>query len=995
MEDKKLDTLSEELIKIINNRSNPFEKIKVLIPSYSLKSYFKTYWLKKSKDNVLMNVYFYTVDDLLVEFACDDKQILSSDLIILYILEELSSNLSDYNELNKYYYINETINHNKLYDLSKMLSDLYIEYEDDLFDYNSTNIYTSDEEKLFNKITLQASNNQAKQNKIFTRKEIIDEHNFHSGTFVSFGFNQYTKLEERLINKLNISDEHNLMLSNNKDIKSLKIITAPSKIREIEGIHTEICKILLNNNVTYSDILVLCPKVTEYKTIIRQVFHQDNINYPSITRSINQEANIPTNITNVLIKLKDIVKKEYYSSLDFIELISNPIIKKNRGITDEDIKIIKEILVNLNIKRENTNSNTIKDFTYLKTRLLLNQVLDINILDHNLTCISDKCYIPFDSIGLTDSIVCSIVDTIDDLNNIIEFYKSYNNKVDIDKFREQLNCWFSNAHSNGEEKNTNYELIINDLDNYKNIVRSNLSIDILFDYLKDRSLTKAGINDNYFLNGITFANFDYKALLEAKYIFLIGCDNNSLNTNLSLSELDIRDHTRRKFEYKARFENAFVLQTSLAKEKAFISYVREDLKTEEEIYPSNLIDNVIYEKEGLNSLKEYKDKYKNDIDNYEEIPLDETRDSNLLFTKREEINKKYFDELKKIKIDNDNIADTNELSNNTTNTNSISNEKIIEVKLKDLRDFLEEPYSFWISKLFGREDETDDFLNDEFEILDIDKLSSYSIVKDLVIENYNQEENANDKVKDKYTLINKLPLINESLKDKTFNDEIDKSKILIKDGYRVKLFDDLNVYDGKNKVNYLIKISNEILIKEDENNVNLSIIKVSKNNNKIEESKKFKDYLELYLYSLVYVISKGNNNTKYNIELDTGLKTQLPKKFEISYDTALNNLVNIINKMNDSINDLKYFKYDKAFELDNDGNVKKFNYNNYSDTYTLYENSGPWAYFKFKDLVNKHNINGLTYGKLDFKDAKDECDKVISEYKKFYDENICGSKAGE
>ncbi len=908
-----------------------------------------------------MNVYFYTVDDLLASFA-SNNQILSSNLIILYILKELSSNLSDYENLNKYYYINDSINCNKLYDLSKMLSDLYIEYEDDLFDYTSENIYTSDEEKLFNKITAQAcqNNNETSNNNIITRKDLINKIDVKKDVYVSFGFNQYTKLEERLINKLNISDEHNLILQNNKDIKSLKIITAPSKIREIEGIHTEICKILLNNNVTYSDILVLCPKVSEYKTIIRQVFHQDNVNYPSITRSINQEANIPTNITNVLIKLKEIVKKEYYSSLDFIELLSNPIIKKNRGITDEDIKVIKEIVLNLNIKRENTNSNTIKDFTYLKTRLLLNQVLDINILDHNITSICDKRYIPFDSINLTDSIVSTIIDTIDDLNNIIEFYKSCkNNKVDIDKFRKQLDCWFSNIDSNGEEKNTSYELILNDLDNYKKVVSSNLSIDILFDYLKDRSLTKAGINDNYFLNGITFANFDYKALIEAKYIFLIGCDNNSLNTDLSISELDIRDYTRRKFDYKTRFENAFVLESSLAKDKVFISYVREDLKTEEEIYPSNLIDNIVYEKERLNSLKEYKEKYKNDKDYYEEIPLDETRDSNLLFTKREEINKKYFNELKGIKVNSDNTSDTKDLSNNETNTNSQSNEKIIEIKLKDLRDFLDEPYSFWITKLFGREDETDDFLNDEFEALNLDGLSSYSIVKDLVINKINK--GTDDKIKDKYILENKLPLINDKIRDKTFETVLDKANSLYQNkiGYEIKLFDDTLIDK------YLIKVSNEILIKEVNNIINISLIKA--------KSEKFKDYLELYLYALLYVYNKRDLNT-YTINLDVKNKDGFENPITLTYNDAKTRLIEIIKKMFESINDLKFFKYD--YINDNSYDIK--------DPFGQY---GICKDFNFKDLLDKNNIPGYS--------DKEDLEKTIDEYKKFYNKNICGSKAGE
>ncbi len=966
MKNCKLDCLSKELVHIINDRENPFKKINVLVPSYSLKSYFKAYWLKNNKNNVLMNVYFYTIDNLLESLVNSNEKLLTSDLITLYILEELYSNINNYKTLSNYYN-NNSINFNKLYDISKMLSDLYIEYENDLYDLKSSSIYSSDEQKLFNIIE-----SKAKKDNVLTRKDLIKNINNTNNIFVSFGFNQYTKLEEELINKLNISSDFNLQLINNKEINSLKIITAPSKIREIEGIHTEICKILLDENNTYSDILVLCPKVSEYRSIIRQVFHQDNVKYPSLTRTINAEANVATNITNVLVKLKEIVKKQYYSSLDFIELLSNSLIKKNRHLSDDDIKVIKDILVNLNIKRENINSNTIKDFTYLKTRLLLNQVLDINILDHNITNINNKDYIPFNSISLNETISCVIVDTINDLNKLIEFYNNYKNKVDIGLFKEQLDIWFSNLDSNGGEKNSDYQALLNDLENYKNIITCDLSIDILFEYLKDRSLSKAGSNDNYFLNGITFANFDYNALIEAKYIFLIGCDNNSYNTNLTLSELDIRDHEVLKENYKTTFENAFILQASLAKNNVFISYVSEDLKTEEEIYPSNLIDNIIKEKEKLDTLKEYKNKYKDELDKYEDIPLDETRSNSKLFTKREEINKKYYNDLKG---NINNISINQEINNNTNNINSSSNGKAIEVKLNEIRDFLNEPYSFWMNKLFDKENEVDNILNDKFESFDIDSLISYNIVKDLTINKLKGEDD--DKIKQKYILQNKLPMIKDEFTNKSFENSLKTSDTLYesKKDYKIKLFDNIQVD------NYLIKFSNEILINENSNPIHLSLIKANDN--------KFKNFIELYLYALVYVCQ--SDKKECTIHLDTGYKKAAFNEVTITCEVAKKRLINIINKMFESVKNLKFFNYNKA----NDNKPNPFDYSKYSNLESLTKNDGPWGYFNFKDLVNKYNINGLTYEKLDFEDAKNECEKVIYEYSKFFDENISGDKVGE
>lgn len=954
-----LDKLSDKLIEIINNKTNPFQKINVIVPSISLFNYFKAYWLKNNKIDVLMNVFFYTTDEYINSLIDKDKRLLTNDLIVLYILKELNENNINYPNLKKYY----NNNSNKLYDLSTILSSLYLEYEDDLYNYNETNsIYKEDELNLFEKIE-----SEALKNNIISKLKFIDTINRSTDINVFYGFNKYTKLEEKLINKLEISDSNNLILDiKDNTINNLKIITAPSKLREIEGIHTEICKILLDSNNTYSDILVLSNNISEYKTIIRQVFHADNLDYPSITRSINNSSDIESDTYKVLNKLKEIAKKEYYSSLDFIDLLSNKLIKKNYGITDDDINIIKDTLVQLNVRRENTKSNIIKDFSYLKTRVLMNEIIDINIIDNNIININNLDYIPYSSISLSNELSSIIIDLIDNLNNFIEFYKNNKmiNKSNMDSFIDIISCFLSCKDSFNGEKNSSYTELLNYIDNYKLIINNDLSIDIFIDYLKDTSIIKGGINNKYYLNGITFANFDRLALLEAKYIFLLGYDNNSFNTNISISELDIRDHNLLKENYKEELENSFTFQANLASKKVFISYVNKDLKTDEEIFPSNLIDNITNIKEGI-LLKDYINKYINSEEYYEDIPLDETRKNDKLFTKREVINKDYYNELRGISCKDETSPKTENDNNDQNNTlNNQDNIKIIPIKLKDIRDFLDEPYSYYVNKLFGKEDETDSILNNEFEALDIDNLTSYSIVKDIIVENYNNGDV--DKVKEKYSLLNKIPLINDFIKDKTFKKEIEKSASLLnnKANYQVKLFDDLLIDK------YLIKISNEILISEDSTNNSISLALIKSNTNK------FKDYLELYLYSLVYVLTKSDSN-QYSINLDCEYENPIINNYVISYKKAYSNLIGIIDMMNDSINDLKFFKYDKISE---DIETNEFNYTNYDP----FNNHGDYEYFRFKKLLNKYDIRGLS----------DKCTiETIKKYKELYEKYISCDEA--
>ena len=62
-----------------------------------------------------------------------------------------------------------------------------------------------------------------------------------------------------------------------KDDASLTITAAPSKLREVEALHTSICKLIDSKKAKFSDILVVSPNLQDYCPAIYQVFDQARI----------------------------------------------------------------------------------------------------------------------------------------------------------------------------------------------------------------------------------------------------------------------------------------------------------------------------------------------------------------------------------------------------------------------------------------------------------------------------------------------------------------------------------------------------------------------------------------------------------------------------------------------------------------------------------------------------------------------------------------------
>ena len=88
-------------------------------------------------------------------------------------------------------------------------------------------------------------------------------------------------MEEAIINKYQLYKKYSFEKENIKTNK-LEIIKAPNKQKEIENIHSKICQILLNDDVTFSDFLVVGTNLVEYESTINRVFNQDDKEFPNI-----------------------------------------------------------------------------------------------------------------------------------------------------------------------------------------------------------------------------------------------------------------------------------------------------------------------------------------------------------------------------------------------------------------------------------------------------------------------------------------------------------------------------------------------------------------------------------------------------------------------------------------------------------------------------------------------------------------------------------------
>ena len=885
MEAVKLSDLTEQLINDIKSDNDFFKPKIILVPSKKIEAYVKSYFLK-NKNDVLANIKFVNIKKGLYELFDTNCILASKNQMISIIMDLLKKN--NIPDVIKNYLNNSSnidLSSIKIYDAASKITELFIEYEKDLYPFG-------DFDNLYNAVI----NNLAPELTTLYQLYNNDTRMYDLGKIYVFGLIKYSNLELAILKKYSNYNEY--MLKNTDieytDFKN-EIMKAPSKLREIEILHSKICKILIEDKYSaFSDFLVIGTNVCDYESEIKRVFIQENKEYPNIPFYINASRTFDNSTYNAFIILKEIINKSFFTRYDLIKLLQNNMIKKSRNIDDEDIISWERAILNMNIFRK-------EDWKYAKTRYLASKIIDIN--SGEIINIDNEFYLPFSN-GISDDSINRFILIVDDLFSVINTYKNNN----LEELEKEFEKWFSIKDYSNSETNKLF-IKIKNIISFINDKKYDISNESVLYLIQDELKTSIGNKGSLFSSGISFTNFDVNTITPAKYVFIIGASADNLPIIVKNNPLS---NSNKKLDDGLDVFNLYVKNI----ENLYISFVYKNLETGDEFFLTPFV------KSKFNTKKleeELETKIKT-------ISIDETRKENDIYTLRAAINKQFYDGLLDFK------------SIYPSKLNVSEHKKSDSFTVSQIADFLTEPLSYKVSQLFGKLDDEEE-LKKEYEIFDIDNLTRSIIFKEIVNEFFNNNFDK-DSIKEKQRLLNRLPKISNILMDRCFDSiYLSASKFYDKNKnyHLLKINDCLILYKDNN---WEIK-GDDILI-DDSNAEEINIVIIT-------ESSKLKFSLRGYVLALLYICQFGDGKEYSFIINGTYKINEMNKTKAIN---LLNNIYEAINNYSDNtyvnaedlfsddeefdynkvikrVNDIwGYFDYKKLFDINNDlgFNLDDFDY---------------------------------------------------------------------
>ena len=557
------------------------------------------------------------------------------------------------------------------------------------------------------------------------------------GTIPTSFSSDYAK--DTLLHRLQNSIAENLPLANNRPEKadeSLALTGAPNRLREVEHLHSQICKLLKEGKAQVGDILIVAQNIQNYKIAIEQVFNQNDKNdtdFPSVPYTIADYSADSSLTADAMKLLFSILQKGYLSRSDFFSLLRNSLVQTVRGLTDENVSNWSEWICDLNVYRG-------KNWKKAANRLLLSRLTDSPVATE------DENYLPYENISSQDSeSLNQFLQAVEEMEGWLKLSEKSNlSAADIDNIYSFLCRWLKLQDSIPPgmiPESFIFQNIQEEIERQKLMAQGALCSvikDCFFFALLDRTGAASLHSANIFSSGVTFANFQANRILSAKYVFFLGLDSKSFPGQDKSNVLDLRsEHYNRQREkgdesIPAKNKNAFLSQLMAAGEGFFISYVNKDLRKDADFFPSSVVNELFSALFGM----EESVSPKNEI--YKEINLDEDRPWKELFTQREFRNKENFMALKK-------ESPEAELALNTDENKVLPD----RVSLSAIKTYLKDPFQFMASQVFSRDEEESALEREEFEPIDFSSLTSAELRKIYVQTKLeNEEKDFTQKLKD-------------------------------------------------------------------------------------------------------------------------------------------------------------------------------------------------------------------------------------------------------
>ncbi|MBQ7276725.1 MAG: exodeoxyribonuclease V subunit gamma [Bacilli bacterium] len=922
-----IEEMGMDLIERIKTRHDPFQKPRLVFSDTKMKNWFKALWLKNN-DSILMNIEMESLESFIRDitniYSGNYIDVEKTKIMILKVVseDEYKNNLPE--EIKNY--INDDI---RLYDFSSTLANLFKTYEKECFCFSSVKEEMKWQVELYHEVMKRLGELGYKSLVNFDG----NYKNIKDPIYIFAPLNLSKLYLNILEDYSNNNDVYLYQYDESKDIVNkpkIKLMSAPSKIREIEACHSEICKKMMeDNNAKFSDFLVIAPNVSEYETSISRIFNGDGVDFPNIPFVVNGKKKNESFITSALQTLINILEKGYYSRKDFADLVNNKSIQYVKKIDSDKVDTYLKSILKMNVYRK-------EDWDYAKKRILLSLLVGDSSSFDNIIVINDKEYVPYSSIDLDYEVMDSCINIIDDIDEWINVMNKYKvvNKEFLITLKMELGKWFSvSSEDNIIEFNYLYKGVASLIDTWNDMIDDdNIPVKCLYLSLINASINTIFGRGSIYCDGVSFVNYNENSLYSSKYIFLLGMSSNNFPRMESRSEFDLRDNNETITDKDNKTFKAIINNAS---DSIYFSYVNKDLKKDEDFFLSSSVNDYLVSR-GIDVKK---DEIK--------IDIDETRNYSELFTKREFKNKNYYQGLIK-KPQND----EEEIKLDKEESFSASDVEVKKLKLTNLRDFLKEPLMQKAKLVFGKDYDSGNAnkVSCEFEPIDFEDYGKVNLFKELAIENYKCDEETkqknSDEIKKKYLLLHKINNnivafneFNKTVDD--VNDFINKTRGVLGDNFE---------YLKLPNMQYHIKINDVDIKWELEANID-AFFSIEENNIKYCQIKKSnEDEVALYVLSLMH-ISSLTNDEKYNVSFSSNIE------FSISPKEA-KTIINEIYKEYVDFNDLIAFPV-SLFEKKN--NIDKKTFKQILDLVRDGFGHGAWSSFDDKALFDLHNDLGFDY----------------------------------
>lgn len=897
----------------------------IVFDNIYIEQWFKAYFLSITS-KLYMNIKCIRFNDL-YEMISKSCNILDSNTLkkeIISILVETS---------NKPDYIlddSKEINQTRLYDYAKKLSEVYTSYNNELFDLE--NIKIQDKDKRIEKIVSDIAKTEIDIYKkikekygLFSEIEIVKE--IKSSVYI-FITRALSKLEKKVIddynnkynNKINV---YSISETNNASPKTY-LSSAPNTLREIEVLHSKICKIINSENddktkIKVRDIVVYSPNLDDYIDDISRVFKQSENKYPFVPYVIKTKVN--SSALDAISIIYNIIKDGYCTRFSFISLISNGLVMKTNELCDIDVNTIINVIIDTNTYRNSQRKESaFDDWDYLKKRIILSKFVGEDAVLDNIVELGSEKFIPFSNIGLNDELKTKFIDLINIVLRINEIKLS---STLNDKYNEFLNIildLFKNDLSTASLKMITKE--IRSFENTKLSASNNVTIETLLNSVID-SCSISRISGLPFTGGVTFMSLDEKNIVNAKHTFLIGFSSKNYPRGTKPDALNLNKTKKTVTQIDKEVFNIINNNT----DNLYVSYVNQDLKSSEEFYVSNLIN-----KDELNE---------------ERVTLDELRLNEDLFTKREIENKEFYRKLIGYVDEEktDEVASKNDYASVAIlPITHQARPKVVSAS--KIKSFLEEPLKAKSELLFGiYNDETIEKISEEYEPFAPDSLDKSKIAKAITIDMINNV--SNNEQKEVYELTHVIrdyeyssTVMDELNKNsKKINEELKKNYVIAK----TKPLALILKQDGKDDISWELDSNYDYAVSENGESISYANLRMESNSND-------KSFIELYLISLIDIASRCDD-TKYNVELK---HFSLDKASIKTYELDSSQAKEILNKSYDLLTDYTCNMFVNVWGDNRDVESK---YDLISNVNHEKDNHGLWDFYSDKNLFDITNVS--------------------------------------